>query len=308
MKTWQKVVLSIVLVVIIGGAALGVTGYHFIKKMINRIENSTLIVEDLQNGTKQAALPFKTSFFCTFTQDSEKIMGTVRGDSLTAVVLYTIETKEVDTLFTSEKKITPLKMSATDSGVYYFREDEGKNQLYLYHRNNKTHQKVSSLNHIESSHAALSPDEKFLSYTKMGSSGRTELFVMNLQTSEEFEMTKTKSLLGEIQNKPIWIDSKRIAFVSFTLLQILDISTGRIEQSIPLKGLNNFNGLFSSHNEPNTLYIKARKATGGFSFSIYKVSLINGTIKRWRKGVSIFEMDHRISPDGTKLLYVGSPE
>lgn len=306
MKTWQKVVLSIVLVAILGGAALGVAGYYFIKKMINAVENSELIVEDLQSGTKEAASPFKVSFNCSFTQDSKKILGTQEDDSLTAVVLYTIATKELDTLFTSEESITALTMAAGDSVVYYFIQEDGDNNLCFYHINNNEHITVATVNSIDFSHAALSPDEKFLSYTKISSSGRTELFVKNLLSSEEFEMTKTKTILGEIQNKPIWVDSKRIAFVSFTLLQVLDITTGRVEKSIPLKGLNNFNGLFTTQSEPNTLYLKARKATGGFSFNIYRISLASSTIKGWRKGISLFEMDHKMSPDGTKMLYVGS--
>ena len=78
---------------------------------------------------------------------------------------------------------------------------------------------------------------------------------------------------------------------------------GKVTQAIDLTGLVTSPDLSRDPTAPGVLMLNARKADGGLSTQWYRLSRDTLELEVFREGLSLFQVDNRISPDGKLLAY-----
>lgn len=302
MKTWQKVVGLIAILGILGIAVIVGGGYYFIKYIEKRADKASLTILDLSNDSKESLTvltPIKGRGI--FSPNDENILTTIVRNETNYLIVYNLTTNSGDTIIESSEHIAAIGWSPDGNTVFYSTNKDNQRDIWKIYLETMYKERLTNDLAFEKD-IKLSPDGQHLLFTHIGSTNHEELFMLNTQGGEKIELTQSTNIMKYPQT-PFWIDNNHVAYISFLTLTVMNTKTGGISNTINLAGLNNFSDGFRNPLNSDKVYIKARNASGGFSYNLYEISLPDGSFIEWRKGFSMFSQDISMSNSGDKLLY-----
>ncbi|MBN1897315.1 MAG: PD40 domain-containing protein [Spirochaetes bacterium] len=293
-----------VLIIVIG---LGISGIaKGVRYFIDRIENMSILVEDLKSG--QAVLIAEEGLHAhpRFSHDGKNILFHYfikSGDDKKGVIkMYSLTDKKETTILEDDhSNIYPTPHPLGRSILYRSTRDD-QVDLFIFDMKNKIKKRLTH-DPGEESEMSYSPDGQWILFLQKDENKKQNIYIMPARGGKKKRLTDVQSLLEKVEYPVLLPYSGDIAYHSFNSIVLMD-RQGNVKDEILLEGLSNLKALIPHPTQPGILIIAAREAKGtSFKFNLYLLSRKNLKYAPWKIDRSFFEFDYSLSPDGKLLVY-----
>lgn len=302
MKTWQKVLSSLVLFIALSTVLLISGGIYLFNSFIDSLGTTTLIVENLDSNRTDTLHSFHAPLYVTFTPDSKYLLGSRQSSDSSFIVIHSLEQNKEDTLFSLPFPTTPIHWNYNASRIYYFRELNNIQWLWYFDTEKKEHICRAPNTPFSINDAQLSPTEHFLLFSEANEHGNDALFLIDLTSETQYDISEGNDLFTSF-SVPTWADTFSIAFEQNGSIQIFDIRTNSISQTVKLPGISNISAIFNDPSENSILYVKGQRDETTFTSEIYRVNLSTSEFTLWRSAMPLLSLGFALSNDHNFMLY-----
>jgi Tol biopolymer transport system component len=291
---------------------IGVCSYTCFKYFTESVKNMQVFLEDLQTGAKEQLTRDGMNTFPQFSSDGSLVyynnnQHTDNDKMIRQLMVYSLNDKKiVKRIATPSDDITLTSSVLFDkTALCYINTNEQENICLFSLQSNG----ISKLTNggKKRTGADFSPNGKWISFLEEDEkNSRKNLFIIPTSGGRKMMISNSENMFTDVSAYTWTAESQNLAYISFVTLIVKSVN-GKVIDTIDLTGLTNFKSISHDPKNSDRFILCARDSGTDLSFSFFVVSRKEKSYKLWKENRSFWEMNHKISPDGSKIVYSSSP-